>query len=403
LSRYEDEIAQLTERLVAIDTTNPPGRGYAACAALLQETLAELRLPCTTQEVELPGLEPRFCLRSEWGTGHRALYLHGHYDVVPAQSPRQFEPRRENGRIAGRGAADMKSGLAAMIYAVVALRDAGVELDGRVVLQLVPDEEDGSRGGSAWLLANGRLADEDAIGMLTPEPTSGVVWNASRGALTQRITVHGRESHVGLLHAGDNAFERMVDVAQALRLLRDELAGRRTSYAIDPPEAGRSLLLLGGMSSSGQGFNVVPAQASFTLDRRPNPEEDLDEERSRLAQLVDGFRADGYRIDVETLQEAFASGSPADGPLARALADAAERIQGARPRFELCPGVLETRWYARLGIPAYAYGPGLLEVSHGSEEHVEIAAITRCAAVYAQTIERVLARDTPPQAGEAGE
>ena len=399
LERYEEDIARLTEQLVAIDTTNPPGRGYAACAELLEETLGELGLPGTSRRVDLHGLDPRFCLRAEWGTGPRALYLHGHYDVVPAQSPRQFAPRRENGRIAGRGSADMKGGLAAMIYAIVALRDSGLEPDGRVVLQLVPDEEDGSRGGSRWLLEHGLLAGEDAIGMLTPEPTGGAVWNASRAAITQRITVHGRESHVGLLHAGDNAFERMMDVAAALRHLRDELAEHRTAYAIEPPEAGRSILLLGGVASSGSGFNVVPAQASFTLDRRPNPEEDLDEERARLARLIDGFRADGYRIDVETLQEAFASRSPDDGPLARALADSVGEIEGAPPAFELCPGVLETRWYAHLGIPAYAYGPGLLEVAHGSEEYVDIAAVTRCAAVYARTIERMLSPQGRRRAG----
>jgi succinyl-diaminopimelate desuccinylase len=390
LQRYEDDIARLTERLVAIDTTNPPGRNYAPCAELLEETLGELGLPGMSRRVDLPGLQPRFCVHAEWGTGPRALYLHGHYDVVPAQSPSQFAPRREKGRITGRGSADMKGGLAAMIYAIVALRDSGFTPDGRVVLQLVPDEEDGSRGGSRWLLDHDMLAGDDAIGMLTPEPTGGVVWNASRGAITQRITVRGRESHVGLLHAGDNAFERMVDVANALRGLRDELAERRTSYAIDPPEAGRSILLLGGMSSSGHGFNVVPAQASFTLDRRPNPEEDLDAERARLAELIDRFRADGYAIEVETIQEAFVSSSPADGPLAEALAHSVEEIEGARPAFQLCPGVLETRWYAHLGIPAYAYGPGLLEVAHGSEEYVDIAALTRCADVYARTIQRML-------------
>ena len=383
-------MAELTRRLVAVDTTNPPGRGYAECALLLREVLEELGLPCETREVALPDMEPRYCLRSEWGAGSRSLYLHGHYDVVPAQSPRQFVPEVADGRVWGRGTADMKGGLAAMIYAIVALRDAGAELDGRVVLQLVPDEENGSAGGSAWLMEHGLLVDDGAVGMLTPEPTSGVIWNASRGAVTQRITVHGRESHVGLLHAGDNAFERMVDVVAALRELRDELSERRTAYAIEPPEARRSILLLGGMASSGAGFNVVPAQASFTLDRRPNPEEDLDAERARLAELIDRFRADGYRIDVETLQEAFPGGCRDDDPLAAALADSAADVHGTRPPFELCPGVLETRWYAHSGVPAYAYGPGRLEVAHGPQEYIEIAAIVRYAAVYAATIEHVL-------------
>jgi len=109
-----------------------------------------------------------------------------------------------------------------------------------------------------------------------------------------------------------------------------------------------------------------------------------------MGALIDRFRADGYSIDVETLQEAFSSGSPSDGPLATALAESVQAVEGARPAFELCPGVLETRWYARLGIPAYAYGPGLLGVAHGSEEYVDIAAVVRCAEVYARTIERML-------------
>lgn len=376
LRAYEGAVARLTRDLVAIDTTNPPGRGYADCAALLERTLADAGLPCESREVRLDGREPRFCLRSQWGAGERPLYLHGHYDVVPAQSPSQFEPVLRDGRLWGRGTADMKGGLAAMIFAVVALRDAGVELDGRVVLQLVPDEEDGSRGGSAWLMEHGLLVDDGAIGMLTPEPTSGVIWNASLGAITQRVTVHGRESHVGLLHAGDNAFERMVDVVQAFRRLRDEL--------------GDSILLIGGEASSGAGFNVVPARASFTLDRRPGPGEDLDAERARLAAVIDRFGADGYRIGVETLQEAFPAGCAEDDPLALALADGVAAVEGAPPRFERCPGVLEIRWYARSGVPAYAYGPGRLEVSHGPEEHVGVAALTRCAAVYAATIERML-------------
>jgi succinyl-diaminopimelate desuccinylase len=396
LESYEPAIVDLTRRLVAVDTTNPPGRGYAECAQILRDALDALGLRCDTREVDLPGREPRFCLRAEHGSGARSLYLHGHYDVVPAQSPAQFAPELRDGRLWGRGSADMKGGLAAMIHAVAALRDAGVALDGRVVLQLVPDEEDGSAGGSAHLTEHGQLVDDGAIGMLTPEPTSGVVWNACRGAITQRITVHGRESHVGLLHDGDNAFERMVDVVQALRRLRDEVAERRTGYAIEPPAARRSILLLGGSASSGSGFNVVPARASFTLDRRPNPEEDLDAERARLAAVVDGFRADGYRIDVETLQDTFSAGCAEDSELAVALAESVEATEGARPAFELCPGVLEIRWYARHGIPAYAYGPGRLEVAHGPDEHVDVAALTRCAAVYAQTIERVLGTATSP-------
>jgi succinyl-diaminopimelate desuccinylase len=327
------------------------------------------------------------------GTGGEGpcLYLHGHYDVVPAQSATQFEPVVEAGRISGRGSADMKGGLAAMLYAVAALRDLGTELDGQVCFNFVPDEETGGRGGSRVLAERGLLAP-NGVGMLTPEPTGGVVWNANRGALTLEVTVHGREAHVGHAHAGVNAFERMLDVAGALSELAEEVAQHTTAYAVEPPAARRSILLIGGRSESGSGFNVVPARCSFTVDRRPNPEESLADERERLLATLEPFRERGWEIDVEVLQEGDAAGSSDQDPLAVALAASVAEVEGAAPRFELCPGLLETRWYASAGVPAFAYGPGRLEVSHGPDEHVEVDALIRCATVYALTIQRLLGR-----------
>jgi succinyl-diaminopimelate desuccinylase len=389
---YRDEMVNLTTELIRVDTSNPPGHGYEACAAVLERHLRELDLEPEVVVPELPGREPGPCLSASWGTGDRALYLHGHYDVVPAQRAAQFKPLVEDGRILGRGSADMKGGIVAMLFAMVAAREAQPQIDGRVVLNLVPDEETGGPGGSAWLSPNGRLLQPGAaIGMLTPEPTGGVVWHASRGAISQRVTVHGREAHVGLAHAGDNAFERMTAIATRLAALRDEVQQRRTGYAIDPPEAAHSILLLGGMTSSGANFNVVPATASFTLDRRPNPEEDVAEERARLEAVLDELRADGHQIEIEMLQLAESGGSEIDTPLGRALAASIEQVEGDAPRFEMCPGVLETRWYATEGVPAYAYGPGRLDVSHGPGEYLEIESMLRCSATYAKVITDVLA------------
>jgi succinyl-diaminopimelate desuccinylase len=366
---HRDAIVDLTTRLVSVASENPPGARYGECVEILWEAMDAL------------GFGPRVvetaCVQGALGDSGRALYLHGPYDVVPAQSPRQFEPLVDDGRIYGRGSADMKGGLAAMLYAAAAVRDAGVELDGRVAFNFVPDEETGGAPGSRALVERGLLA-RDAVGMLTTEPTSGVVWNANRGAITLSVTVYGREAHVGLAHEGINAFERMLDVAGALRELAREVDARG------------SILLIGGRVSSGSGFNVVPGRCTFTIDRRPNPDESLDEERARLFEIFDRFRAQSYDIDVDVLQEGDPAGSSSDDPLALALASSIAEVEGAPARFELCPGLLETRWYARDGIPAFAYGPGRLDVSHGPDEHVEIDALVRAATVYALTIVRLL-------------
>lgn len=226
--------------------------------------------------------------------------------------------------------------------------------------------------------------------MLTPEPTSGVVWNANRGALSLRVTVKGKPAHVGLQYQGINAFERMLVVASALRELKAEVESRTTRFRIEPAAARRSILMMGGRCDGGTNFNLVPARCAFTVDRRINPEEDLEEEKQRLFALFERLRREGIDLDVEVLQEGRSSGVPEDDPVGRALAESVETITGKPPVFELCPGLLEIRFYAQQGIPAFAYGPGLLSVSHGPNEFVKINDITTVAAVYALTAVQVL-------------
>lgn len=379
-------VAALAERLVAIPTENPPGARYAECVEALRDALRGLGFaPRTLDDAGL-------CLGvtlGDAGAGGPPVVFHGHYDVVPAQDAAQFTPRVEGGVLRGRGSADMKGGVAAMVYAMVALREAGVGLRGRVELELVPDEETGGERGSAALARLGRL-HRDAALMLTAEPTGGVVWNANRGAISMRVTVRGRSAHVGLSHAGVNAFEGMLDVAGRVRAWRDEIADRRTRFAIQPEAARRSILLIGGELAGGDNFNVVPDTCTFTVDRRPNPEEDLDAERAALLDIVADARDGGLDVDAEIFQDAPAAATDETHPAAVALADAIERVEGVRPRFELCPGLLEIRFYAALGVPALAYGPGGLDVAHQSGEHVELAALTRCAEVYARTAAAVL-------------
>lgn len=395
---YHDDILALTEELVAIPTQNPPGEAYPACVDLLTSRLQALGLPPETIAVAGPADDPypRACLQSYHGTGERTLYFHGHYDVVPAAAE-QFVPRRVGSRLYGRGASDMKGGLAAMIYAARALADCGLPATGRIGLTIVPDEETGGQRGSRYLSEQGRLG-QGAIGMILPEPTNGtMIWNANRGAITLRVTVHGRHAHVGQHYRGINAFEGMLAAANALMVLKAEVEQRETGYRLDseadPAAASGSILMLGGRTEGGTSFNAVPAECSFTVERRINPEEDLATERARLFAILDEVRAQGINLDVEVLQEGHAAGCAEDTPVARALVGAIKQIKGITPSFEMCPGLLEVRWYDQLGIPAYAYGPGILDVSHGPAEYAELASIPEAAAIYTLTAARLFAQE----------
>ena len=378
IAACRDRMVALTRELVAIPTENPPGNFYGQAIDLLLNQLQALGFEDTRREGD--------CILSFLGDSGPVLYFSGHYDVVPAHSASQFEPLVEGANLFGRGSSDMKSGLAAMIYAAKAVRDCGLLGRGRIGLVFVPDEETVGPHGSRYLSEAGVLG-KDGAGMLTPEPTGGLVWNANRGAITLRVTVKGKAAHVGRQHEGTNAFEHMLRVAQALMALKAEVDERTTEFRIAPESARRSILMLGGRSEGGTNFNVVPESCSFTVDRRLNPEEDLEQEKRRLFEAIEGA---GVSTDVEILQEGRACGVDEDGPLGQALSSSIEAITRRPAQFEMCPGLLEIRFYAERGIPAFAYGPGLLTVSHGPHEFVPVDRIVECAQVYALTAARFL-------------
>lgn len=392
LRQREHEMAELLAVLVAIPTENPPGKNYRACMDILERRFRQGGLDCqrlspdvSNQDAEdAPG-----CLLAVHGNGERVLYFHGHYDVVPAQSRQQFRPLRKEHFLFGRGSCDMKGGIVAMLYAILALKEIAVKLKGRIGLTLVPNEETGGEGGTAWLARQGLLG-RDAIGMLLAEPTSGVIWNANRGAISLRVRVFGKPAHVGMQHQGKNAFERMHTVVDKLQLLKHEVELRITRFNIGSEEKPNSILMLGGQSGGGANFNVVPGECWFTIDRRINPEEDLAAEKARLFEILESCKQDGIPLEWEILQEGMSTSCYEEEPLAEALVCSVETVSGQAPRFEMCPGLLEIRFYAAEGIPAYAYGPGLLTVAHGPNEYVDLRKMVDTAAIYALTAMEML-------------
>ena len=373
-SRLRDRISEsamldLTQRLIAVPSENPPGNHYEKCIEILINELNRLGF----DDVRREGA----CVLASVGNGLRTLYFSGHYDVVPAQSRDQFQPRVEGLNLFGRGSSDMKSGLAAMLYAAAAARQEGLLNSGRIGIVLVPDEETAGPRGSRDLDSRGLLG-KDAVGMLTPEPTGGVIWNANRGAISLRAIMHGKPAHVGRQFEGVNAFERALPAIAGLMDIKKEVERRETRQNIAPAAARKSILMLGGRVEAGTNFNVTPDYFSFTVDRRINPEENLEEEKRRLFGALQGF-------EIETLQEGAATATSGRDPIGVILSRNIALLTGKEPVFEMCPGLLETRFYAAHGIPAFAYGPGLLSVSHGPNEFVSIRNITLCATIYALT------------------
>jgi acetylornithine deacetylase/succinyl-diaminopimelate desuccinylase-like protein len=179
-------------------------------------------------------------------------------------------------------------------------------------------------------------------------------------------------------------------VVEELLRLKRKVERRKTRSHIGAGQARNSILLLGGQSAGGANFNVVPDKCWFTIDRRINPEENLETEKTRLLEVLERCKRNGIPLEWEILQEGRSAASGDDEMLAQALRRSIAAVTGHKPRFQMCPGLLETRFYAMQGIPSYAYGPGLLSVAHGPNEYVDLRRITDCAAIYALTAMEIL-------------
>ncbi len=379
-----DEMAELLTRLVACETENPPGRNLAECAEVLREEMERLGLSPEVIEIEPTGsIEDPRIVRGTVGTGSELVYFHGHFDVVPVQDRDQFTAERRNGRIIGRGTADMKGGIVSMLYGAAAAKELGLLGDGRIVIHLVCDEETGSAVGSGYLREH-NLIDPSALAMMTAEQSGEVIWNAAKGALSMRVDVLGRPIHVGQAFKGVNSFLHMLKVAAPLEAYAQEMSQRHTRYPVGEGEALGTMVVVGGQSGGGSNFNVVPAQTYFTVDGRFNPEEDIDAELARITAIVNDAAKDaGADVSIQVTQVAPPADTPLSNKAAQVLGECVTDITGSPARYELCAGCLDTRWYSQLGIPAFGFGPGTLEVSHGPNEYVEEAALRRVAAVYA--------------------
>lgn len=379
-----EEVAELLIRLVACETENPPGRNLTECAEVLREEMDRLGLGPEILEIEPAGaLEDPRVVRGTAGAGERLIYFHGHFDVVPVQDRAQFTAQRRDGKIIGRGTADMKGGIVSMLYGAAAARELGLLGAGRIVIHLVCDEETGSTVGSGYLREH-NLIDPGALAMLTAEQSGGVIWNAAKGAISMRVDVRGRPAHVGQAFNGINSFLHMVKVAAPLEAYAHEMSERHTSHPVGEGQAKGTMVVIGGKSGGGSNFNVVPSRTYFTIDGRFNPEEDLDAELARLtATINDAAKQVGADISIQVSQFAPAADTPLGNHAAQVLGECVTAVTGVPAKYELCPGCLDTRWYAQLGIPAFGFGAGRFDVSHGPDEYVEEAALRRVAAVYA--------------------
>lgn len=369
------DLVALLQDLVRIDTTYPPGQEHR-----LAQFVAG-RLEATGLDVSIDPFDDgraNLVARLRGTDNRRALGLLGHFDTAPIGHGTWCHPPHgavvEGGRLYGRGTADMKAGVAAMMVAVEALAQTGTDLAGDVVLALTSGETYDCIGAKR-LVAAGHLDDLDAV--MVGEPTGLDVGIAEKSALWLRVTALGHTGHTAQPVPNANAIETMVRFLGRLADL--DLAGSDHPI-LDPPT------LAVGTISGGVSVNVTPDHCETELDLRLLPDQDEKDVTSSVRALA----LPGMSVEVIDFKPAVVTSG--DEPLVRAARSAHQRVLGVDPvpiglpyftdAAVICP---------RLGIPMVIMGPGGHGMSHQVDEYCELDSLESAARIYAHTIVEFLA------------
>lgn len=375
----EELLVSTTQSLLRARGQNPPGE-EAATVAVLASAATELGFDVCRTPVHRGRENLRITLAGGAGPG---LLLLGHTDVVPVGEGWTKDPfggEVEDGRIYGRGASDMKGGLAASLTAMAALRRA--HLSGPVELAALVDEEEGGSGIRNYVTTTQR----SFVGCVTAEPTDLQTIVAARGDSYVRVEVHGTACHAGNPDGGANAIYGAAAVVAEIERLHAETAHRRH------PLLGPATWSVGQIQG-GTGGAIVPADCVVLADRRLLPGESstavLDELRARAAlRLADR----GLRVEVSMPMQMPAFETPIHSALTRtvdsALADAGGPCLPPGGWTAACDGGFVAR---DLGVPVVVLGPGSVTTeAHRPDESVAIADLVVAARAYTLTALRLL-------------
>jgi len=415
----EEEIVDLARALIRIPSVNPPGEFYRDCAELLGRRLAPRGFQVEYLRAEgAPGdcdRYPRWNLvaRREGESTGPCVHFNGHIDVVaPGEgwSRPPFEAQVMGGRIYGRGACDMKGGLAAAVIAVEALIDAGAPLPGAIEISGTGDEESGGLGGVAWLAERGWFSKPKVDHVIIPEPLNvDRVCIGHRGVWWGEIETKGRIAHGSMPFLGDSAIRHMAAVLEAFeRELYPALDGQATAMPVEPPGARTPTLNInsvhGGQPDVAAGdaaalpAPLVADACRLVFDRRLLIEEDLDDVKASMHALLDGLaqKRPGFRYSLRDLLEVRPSMTEPDRPVVRAAAEAVRRVLGREAKLICSPGTYDQKHIDRIGSlrDCIAYGPGILDLAHQPDEYVEIADMTASAKVMALAAYSLLSGET---------
>jgi succinyl-diaminopimelate desuccinylase len=400
-----DEIVDFTASLIRIPTVNPPGTAYADCAAFIGARLAqcgfEVDYVAAVGRPEHTTTHPRVnVVGVRRGRFERpAVHLNGHFDVVPAGAGWTVDPFAgivRDGRIYGRGACDMKAGIAAAVYAVETIRRAEISLEGSVQMSGTVDEESGGFAGVAYLAEHQRLSKDHVDYVIIPEPLNvDRVCIGHRGVYWFELETRGRIAHGSMPFFGVNAIDHMARILDRVRTeLAPSLTMRTTAMPVVPEEARHATLninaIAGGQPVDGHQTPCVADVCRAVFDRRFLPEEGFDVVKSEIEALVERARAEvpGLQLTLRDLMVVHPVRTPQGSPLVQTIERRIADVLG-RPAVQVAsPGTYDHKHVDRIaGIKqCVAYGPGVLDVAHQPDEWCAVSDLIDATKVLALTL-----------------
>ncbi len=412
-ARRGDLIA-LTQDLIRIPTLNPPGRNYREICEYLQARLAHAGFAVELIRARgAPGdsaRTPRWNMvaRHEGAASGECVHFNGHHDVVEVGhgwSRDPFAATLEGDRIYGRGACDMKGGIATAIIAAEAFIAVHPDYRGAIEISATADEETGGYGGVAYLAEKGYFSPERVQHVIIPEPLDkDRICLGHRGVWWAEIETGGRIAHGSMPFLGDSAIRHMGAVlAEMEEHLFPLLEGRLSEMPVVPEGARHPTLNInsihGGESEQCESYTGLPApcvadRCRIVIDRRFLIEENIDEVKAEITALLERIRKRRpcFRYEIRDMMEVSPSMTDRCAPVVATVAEAIEAVLGTAPEYVVSPGTYDQKHIDRIGRlkNCIAYGPGILDLAHQPDEWISVQDMCDSALIMALTLERLL-------------
>ncbi|MEW6233810.1 MAG: M20 family metallopeptidase [Candidatus Omnitrophota bacterium] len=398
LQSQRKEMIEWTQRLCAFATENPPGRDYAPCVDFLDAEARSaglktkiIRVPLAIQKQLAPPETwdyPRLNLIARWNVrASQTLHFNGHYDVVPVSSDWKTDPYApvvKSKKLYGRGTSDMKGCLAAMIYAVKALRTCGLQPAWNLELSFTCDEEIGGECGAGYIVKNKIVRPDAAV--VCEGGSEDLIAYGHRGVFWADATVFGVSGHGSTPSSGVNAFEKGMRLAERFRAMHERVSDRQSAYVMSNPEYKHPSLTMGGLAEGGAKVNTIPDRFHFTIDRRLIPEENIAQVQSEFEAEIREMKKEDkrFKAKLETIEGFNAGITNPNSSICKIAQEAVSGVLGREAKLLLFGAFTDLHFFTNQGrCPTIGYGVSGNGI-HSSREYLDIPSLVDTAAVYAE-------------------